>query len=55
MLAGGTIGGAGDLLGVVGGVMKPEEFCFLTASPVETVEVSWRTDAVVGCRVWSTR
>ncbi len=31
------IGGAGDLLGIVGGVMTSEECCFLTASPVEKV------------------
>ncbi len=32
-----SIGGAGDLLSIVGGIMTPEEFCFLTASHVEKV------------------
>ena len=31
------IGGAGDLHGIIGGVMTPEECCLLTASPVEKV------------------
>jgi hypothetical protein len=32
-----SIGGAGDLLSIVGGIMTPKEFCFLAASHVEKV------------------